>query len=890
MTKSSFDYFFTPRSAALIGASEKSKTLGNAVVRNMLDAPFKGEIYPVNPKYREMHGMKCYRSVTEIEADIDLAVIFTPAHTVPDIVKACGKKGVRALLILSAGFKEAGSKGQAALVEILQYGRKYNMRVIGPNCLGIMNPSVGLNATFAARGARPGKIAFISQSGAVCASILDWAAENQIGFSYLVSIGSMADVGFHDLIEYMSADPNTSSILIYMETLHEARQFMSAARAYARTKPIIVLKAGSSEQGAQAAMSHTGSLAGNDKVFDAAFRRAGVLRVGRIADLFNCAQALAMQPRPRGNRLAIITNAGGPAVLATDYLSNHGGLLAVLSTATMEVLNQHLSDFWSHGNPVDILGDGTPDQFAIALKTCAADPGVDAMLVMFVPQAITPAEDVARVVVEMGKTIDKPIYASWMGEADVAAAKEVFERGGIPNYTYPESAVDVFLFMNQYRHNLSLLYETPDEVPGNFVPQRDTVRRIIYQALDAGRSYLDRAEIVDILEAYDIPVTRVYPAADAESAVKAAEKIGYPVALKIASPDISHKTDVGGVILDLRNAEEVRRQFEEVTHRARDMRPQADIRGVTIEAMVNKRHELIIGSKLDAVFGPVIVFGMGGIAVEVFKDTRMGLPPLNMALARHLVQGTRIFTLLQGYRKMPPVDLDAIYFLLIRYAYLMMDFPEITESDLNPYSVDEHGGMVLDARMGIGRPRAEWIRPFDHLVISPYPSQYIRHIDWRPDFPVTLRPIRPEDEPLERDLLQRLSKESIYYRFFGFLPRIDHEFFNRFTHIDYDREMAIVAEAQLNGTPTLLGVVRIVGDHTGKNAEFAIVIADQWQRQGLGRILTDYILEIARDLNFKTVSASFLSTNVGMDHLFRQKGFKITREDNKSYKAELALS
>jgi acetyltransferase len=890
MTRSPFDYFFSPRAVALVGASEKPNTLGNAVIQNMLDAGYKGDLYPVNPKYRKIHGLKCYRSVSDIEAEVDFVVIFTPARTVTDIVKACGKKGVPALLILSAGFKEAGDKGQAALDQILQYGRKYHMRIIGPNCLGIMNPAVGLNATFAARGARPGKIAFISQSGAVCASILDWAAENQIGFSYLVSIGSMADVGFHDLIEYMSADPNTSSILIYMETLSEARKFMSAARAYARLKPIIVLKAGSSEQGAQAAMSHTGSLAGNDKVFDAAFRRAGVLRVSRIADLFNCAQALAMQPRPKGNRLAIVTNAGGPAVLATDHLENHGGHLASLSETTMDMLNQHLSDFWSHGNPVDILGDGSAEHFALALKACAADPGVDAVLVMFVPQAITPAEEVARVIVETGKNIQKPIYASWMGEVDVAAAREVFELGGIPNYTYPESAVDVFLFMNQYRHNLRLLYETPDEVPGNFVPDRDKVRKIIYQALDAGRRQLDRAEIVHILEAYDIPVTPVYPAADADAAVDAATKIGYPVALKIASPDISHKTDVGGVILDLRNDAEVRQQFEAVTQRAREQRPGADIQGVTIEAMVHKRHELIIGSKLDPVFGPVIVFGMGGIAVEVFKDTRMGLPPLNMALARHLVQGTRIFTLLQGYRKMPPVDLDAIYFLLIRYAYLMMDFPEISESDLNPYSVDEHGGLVLDARMGIAPPQPQWQRPFDHLVISPYPSQYVRRLEWREGLSLTLRPIRPEDEPLERDLLQRLSKESIYYRFFGYLPRIDQEFFNRFTHIDYDREMAIVAEANLDGKPSLLGVVRIVGDHTAENAEYAIVIADDWQRQGLGSLLTDYILNIARDLRFKTISASYMATNIGMDHLFRQKGFSISYEDGRSYRAVLTLT
>ncbi|MCO6486756.1 MAG: bifunctional acetate--CoA ligase family protein/GNAT family N-acetyltransferase [Saprospiraceae bacterium] len=887
--RAQLEKFFKPNAIALIGASDKEGSLGWAVLRNMKVAGFQGDMYPVNPKYREVQGLTCFKEVDDLPAPPDLAVILTPARTIPEIVRQCGRKGVTALLILSAGFKEAGQEGQALLEEVLATARRYRMRIMGPNCFGIMHPATGINATFAARGAQPGRIAFISQSGALGASILDWAAEQNVGLSCFASIGSMVDVGFHDLIEYLSMDAQTSSILIYMESLTNARKFMSAARAYARTKPIIILKSGASEEGAQAALSHTGSVAGNDLVFDAAFRRAGVLRVNRIADLFNCAQALAMQPRPAGNRLAIVTNAGGPAVLATDRLATHGGQLAKLSPDTMAKLNATLNLHWSHNNPVDILGDGTRDQFAKAIRLCAQDPGVDAVLVLFVPQAITPAEDVAHAVVEEQKHLDKPVLASWMGEADVAQARNILDEGEVPNYRYPESAVDVFLFMNEYRKNLQLLYETPDQQPSDFQPDRASVRQIIRDQLDQGKDQLDRTAITRILEAYNIPVTHVYQAATEEEAVRAAGEAGFPVAVKISSPDISHKTDVGGVILHLRNEDEVSEAFREVTARAVQARPKARINGVTVEAMVNKRYELLIGAKQDPVFGPVIVFGMGGIAVEVFRDLQMALPPLNMALARQLVRKTRIYTLLEGYRKMPGVDLDAIYFLLIRFAYLMMDFPEITEMDLNPYSVDENGGVVLDARAAIAERPANRKQPFDHLVIPPYPSQYQRTTALPDGTPVLLRPIRPEDEPLEAGLFNRLSRESVYFRFFGYIPHVDHEFLTRFTHIDYDREMAIVAETTIEGEKALIGVVRIVGDNWNGDAEFAIVVADHWQRQGLGSEMTDFILEIARERGFSQIYATFLKANVAMEKLFRNKGFSISSEDAQTNTAALDL-
>lgn len=883
------DRFFRPDVVAFIGASDKEGSLGWAVLNNMINAGFKGKLFPVNPKYREIQDLKCYKEIGDTPGEVDLAVILVPAKAIPEVVEQCGRKGVPALLILSAGFKEAGEEGHALLGKIVETARRYQMRIMGPNCFGIMNPTLGINTTFASRSAKPGRIAFISQSGAMGASILDWAAEQNVGFSHFISIGSMVDVGFHDLIEYLSFDQHTSCILIYMESLSDARKFMSAARAFSRTKPIIVLKAGVSEEGAQAALSHTGSLAGNDLVFDAAFRRAGILRVHRIEDLFNTAQALAMQPRPAGNRLAIITNAGGPAVLATDRLATHGGTLATLSEHTLTQLNAELNPHWSNGNPVDILGDGSAEQYAKAIRLCAQDPNVDALLVIYVPQAITPAMEVARRLLLEQQHMDKPVFATWMGEVDVAEARDLLDEGQIPNYRYPESAVDVFLFMNQYRQNLNLIYETPEYYPTDFQPDRERVQRTIRAALDKGQDQLDRAAMVEILEAYDIPVTRVYNAEDEATAVQVSDLAGYPVAIKIWSADISHKTDVGGVMLDLRSPEEVVDAYRHVIQRVKAARPDAQVQGVTVEAMVNKKYELLIGAKQDPVFGLVIVFGMGGVAVEVFKDLQMALPPLNMALARQMVQQTRIFKLLKGYRQMPGVDLNAIYFLLIRFAYIVMDFPEITEMDLNPFSVDQNGGIVLDARAAIAERPANWQRSCDHMVISPYPSQYQRYITLPDGTSVLLRPIRPEDEPMEAKLFEQLSRESIYFRFFGYIPQVDHEFLTRFTHIDYDREMAIVAETTLDGERSLIGVVRIVGDNWNGDAEFAIVVADAWQKQGLGSALADFILEIAKEKGFKRIYASFLRVNIASEKLFRSKGFSIRSQDVQTNMAELNL-
>ncbi len=889
-TQSRLDKIFKPRNVAIIGASVKKDSVGYAVMKNMLDAGFKGNIFPVNLKYNTILDRHCYHYIGKISEKIDLAVITTPARTVPGLVEECGKAGVGGLLIISAGFKEAGEEGQKMYEQILQTARHYNMRIIGPNCLGILNPNLGMNASFATRSALKGNIAFISQSGALGTSILDWAVDQNVGFSYFVSVGSMIDVSFADLIDYFGTDNNTSSILIYMESLKDARRFMSAARAFARSKPIIILKAGKSQEGGRAAMSHTGSLAGDDAIYDTAFRRAGIIRVDTIAQLFNCAQALAMQPRPRNNRLAILTNAGGPGVLATDYLIGNGGRMAPLSEETMAKLNEILPPHWSHNNPVDVLGDATADIYRQALEACVHDVNVDGVLAIFTTQAVSEPAKAAIEVVQVARDRRKPILAVWMGEQDVADAREILEHGRVPHYRYPESAVDVFIRMCQYSQNLKLLYETPSETPHEFVPDTAGAQKIIYRALETGERELAEHVSKVIMACYDIPVTVCKIAKKATDAVKYANELGYPVVLKIESPDISHKSDAGGVKLNLRNEENVREAFDDIIDSVKKYQPDAHIEGILVERMIDKPFELFIGAKKDQIFGPVIAFGQGGIGVEVFKDTRLGLPPLNMALARQIIRNTRIYPLLKGYRGQPGVNLEELAFTLCKFSYLLMDFPEIAEIDINPFMADDAGGIVVDAHIALDKAVGKRKKQdYQHLVISPYPAKYIREVKLRDDTPATLRPIRPEDEPLVEKMFQYLSKESLYYRFFGYVPQVTHEFLARYTQNDYDREIAIIVEIEDKGEKLMIGVVRIIADAWGENAEYAILIADPWQRQGLGTILTDYILEIARDKGIRKIYASVLATNKGMIRLFEKHGFTIKRDGFDTFYVELDL-
>ncbi len=884
------DSIFKPKVIACIGASDKVESVGYAVMHNLLTGGFQGKVYPVNPKHKTIQGVTAYKSIKKLPKKADLAVIVTPAHTVPAIVEECGEAGVGGLLIISAGFKEAGEEGQQMLEQITETSRKYGMRIIGPNCLGFINPNLGINASFATKMANKGNIAFISQSGALCTSILDWSLDQSVGFSHFVSIGSMVDVGFAELIDYFGMDNSTTSILIYMETLKDARKFMSAARAFARSKPIIILKAGKSVEGGKATLSHTGSVAGNDSVFDAAFQRAGIIRVETIAELFDSAQALAMQPRPQGNRLAIVTNAGGPGVLATDYLSTRGGILANLSENTMEKLNEFLPPTWSHNNPVDVLGDASAATYRRALEICLADENVDGVLAVFTTQAVTSPSEAAHEVVKAAQNTRKPVLAVWMGEADVAEGREVLEAGKIPNYRYPESAVNVFLEMWHYTRNLELLYETPEEAPQQFTPRKDSAWRIIRRALSQKRKQLTEDEAKELLSCYFIPVGANKLATNAEEAAEFAAAVGFPVAMKIVSPDALHKTDVGGVKLHIADKEAASAAYHTIVESVRKHVPKADIHGVLIERMVKKPFELLIGAKKDPIFGPAIAFGKGGVAVEVFRDTQLGLPPLNMRLARRIIENTKIYPLLKGYRNMPGVDMEDLTFVLTKFSHLLTDFPEIAEVDINPYVADEESGIALDARVILDEyvPRRKG-HPHDHMVISPYPTKYTKHILLRNGVEATLRPIRPEDEPMETQMIEGLSTETLYFRFFGYVPRVSHDFLTRFTHIDYDREMAIVAEIEEDGYKKLIGVVRIIADAWGESAEYAIVVADAWQNQELGSNMTDYILEIARDKGIQKIYASMLATNKRMIYMFEKRGFKISREDFETYRAELEL-
>ncbi|NNF34798.1 MAG: bifunctional acetate--CoA ligase family protein/GNAT family N-acetyltransferase [Saprospiraceae bacterium] len=885
------NHIFHPKTIAVIGASNRVNTIGYALMHNLVGSNYKGMVFPVNLKETSIQGVKCYHRVGDIPESLDLAIIATPAASVPDVIQECGEAKVGGVLIISSGFKEVGEQGQRLSDITMEIARKYNLRLLGPNCLGFINPSIGLNASFAGRMAKKGKIAFISQSGALCTSILERAKTQKMGFSHFVSIGDMLDIGFHDLIDYFGRSANTSSILIYMESLADARKFMSAARAFARDKPIIVLKAGRSREGARATLSHTGSLAGNDAVFDAALKRAGVIRVETIAQLFNCAQSLAIQKRPHGNRLAIITNAGGPGILATDHLIHHGGKLAEFSQETIDALNKVLPETWSHSNPVDLAGDAWPHLYRKALEICLKDENTDGILVILTPQALVQPKDVEKELIEVTERPGKTILAAWMGEGAGWSGKTLMRKGNVPVYHFPEDAVDVFLKMYQYTRNIELLQETPSNIPEEFTPNTAAAHQLLNSAIEAGRSQLSELEAKEILSFYDMPVSQSQLAFTEEEAVEIADSVGFPVVLKVVSYDIGLKTDIGGVRLNIKTPDEVRLAYDQIIHSIRRLKPEASILGISVEKMVFKRYELLIGANKDPIFGSVIVFGMGGIAVEVFKDRAIELPPLNMALAKRIIEGTKIFHLLKGYRGIPQSDIRAVQFLLYKFAYLIIDCPQILEIDINPYVIDERGGIILDAYIILDNEyKRKPLRPYRHMVISPYPKQYETTIRMKNAQQVFLRPIRPEDEPLEEELLSSLSKETQYFRFFGFMPSIPKKLLKRSSQIDYDREMAIIAIIEENGKKKMIAEVRLLATHDNSEAEFAIVISDDWQGMGLGNKMTTYILDIAKKRNIKTINATVLKVNKAMIHIFKSLGFTFKSIDFSTYSARLELS
>lgn len=878
------DVFFTPRTVAVIGASEKQGSVGRSLLWNLISSPFGGTVFPINPKRPEVLGIKSYARIGDVPEPVELAVIATPAETVPQVVDECAAAGVKGAIIISAGFKECGPQGAQLEADILAAARPNRMRVIGPNCLGLMSPLTGLNATFAGATARPGSVGFISQSGALCTAVLDWSLLENVGFSAFVSIGSMLDVGWGDLIDYLGNDPQTRSIIIYMESIGDPRSFISAARQVALSKPIIVIKAGRSEAAAKAAASHTGALTGSDEVLDAAFRRCGVLRVNRIADLFHMADVLGKQPRPKSPRLAIITNAGGPGVLATDALIAQGGELAELSRETMEGLNQLLSPHWSHGNPVDVLGDADAEQYRKAVELVSRDPNNDGVLVILAPQAMTDPTQTAEKLKDYGKSDRKPTLASWMGGAGVSAGDAILSRSNIPTFSHPDTAARIFHCMWRYTYNLRGLYETPVLVldGGSGLEGRQSAWALIEKARSAGRSMLTEPEAKEVLKAYGIPVVETRVAKTEDDAVKAAGELGYPVVLKLFSHTITHKTDVGGVRLHLEDERAARRAYREIESSVREKAGAGHFLGVTVQPMVSSGgYELIIGSAVDAQFGPVLLFGLGGQLVEVFKDRALALPPLNTTLARRLMEQTQIYKALKGVRGRKAVDLEAIEELLVRFSRLVVEQRTVKEIEINPLLASDEGLIALDARAVLHSPDLSEDQ-LPKLAIRPYPAQYVRPFVAKEGLPLTIRPIRPEDEPLMVKFHRTLSESTVYMRYFHMLSlgqRVSHERLIRLCFIDYDRDMALVAVYQDPSTrdESILGVASLTKIHGVNEAEAALAVADAFQRRGVGTELLRRLIEAGHDERLDRITADVLGENYAMQRVCEKLGFTLTR-------------
>jgi acetyltransferase len=862
-----------PKTTALIGATEKEGTVGRTIFQNLLRSKV-GKVFPVNPNRKKVLGANAYQDIASVPEHVDLAVIATPARTVPGIVEECGKAGVEGVVIISAGFKEIGEEGRTLEGEIENIRKKYEMRILGPNCLGFARPPIGVNATFLKGDPPSGNIAFISQSGALGSAILDWAANAGIGFSIFASVGSMLDIDFGDLIDFLGDDQHTKSILIYMEGVGNARKFMSAARAFARRKPIIILKPGRHTESAKAAQSHTGAMAGDDAVYDAAFRRVGVVRVKEIAELFDAAEVLDSERLPRGPRLAIVTNSGGPGVMATDALIDLGGELAKLSDENIKEINTFLPPYWSKANPIDILGDARVDSYAKALNICLRDSMVDGVLVIYAPLESAPSGQLATIIAKVAKDTFKPIVTTWMGAKEVQEGRQIFVRHNVPTYETPEEAVRAYVNMCKYKRNLDHLYETPAELPVHEPPDKQQLKITIQEMLLKGRTLLNEEESKMLLVRYGIPATVPQFAKDSDTAVSIAEKIGYPVAIKVVSPDISHKSDVGGVMLGLDSSAALKHACETLMQIVSKRAPQAVIQGIAVQQMIKDvDYELILGAKKDKDFGSVILFGMGGTAAEFFKDFSIGLPPLNQTLAKMLMQETKVYKMLQGFRGRPPADFEELEEILMSFSNLVVDFPEITEIDINPLAIADGKAYALDARIVIDRDYVDHGSRYSHLVIKPYPTRYITSWKLSDGTEVLLRPIKPEDEPLEQELFDSLSEETRSMRFFSSVKDFSHEWLILFCNIDYDRDMAIVAEIKEKEKRKIIGVGRLAMSRDAQSTEFAVLVHDHYQGKGLGYKLVETLIEIGREMGLEEIVGEALTENEKMLKLARKLGF-----------------
>ncbi len=873
------DRILNPQRIALIGITGNPNSVSGKILKNLVDGGFGGVIYPVNPAREAVLGIPCYPDVASLPRTPDLAIVCTPAEEVPGIVTECGKAGILGMIVNSAGFGESNAAGKTLEEQVLREAAKFEgLRILGPNCLGVIVPHLNLNASFASHMPQKGHIAFVSQSGALCTSVLDWAMEENIGFSYFISIGNTIDVDFADLIDYLGADEKTESIILYIESIKNARKFMTAARAFARSKPILAYKAGRFQESAAVAASHTGALAGEDAIYDAAFQRAGIARVLDFGEIFDCAELIARHKMIKGSRLGIVTNAGGPGVIATDALVAANGRLAELSQDTLKKLNENLPPSWSGNNPVDILGDARSRRFVKATEIMVTDPGVDAVLIIITPQAMTNVSTIAKKIAELAKTTSKQILVTLMGGLSMTEATQILNQSKIPTYTTPEQAVRAFMTLVSYSKNLGSLYETPRDIPVEFSLDRIEMRNRFDQLTANEGDVLSEVISKKIIASYGITTTPTEIATSREMAVDIAQKMGFPVVLKIFSPDITHKSDVKGVQLNLHDHQAVQSAYDRIFENARHFRPEARLDGVTVQPMVNNKDgiELILGIKKDPIFGTVIMVGSGGIAAELLGDRAIGLPPLNERLALRKLESLKIWPLLTGYRGQPPLNTEKLIEVLIRISYLAADYPEIKELDINPLLITRENVIALDTRIVIDREMAgKAVKPFSHLALRPYPEEFVKSATLNDGTPLLLRPIKPEDEPMWFDLLRSCSRESIYARFRYFFHWETHEVASRYCFNDYDREIAIVAEIQLDGEQQLLGVGRLVADPNHETAEYAVLISDNWQQKGLGSLLTDYCMRIAKSWGIKRVVAQTTTDNQRMIAVFQKRNFDI---------------
>jgi acetyltransferase len=849
---------------ALVGATERQGALGDIVFRNLAAGGLRGGLFPVNPKHARVHGQRAYSRLDRLPERPDLAVIATPGRTVPGIIDDAGALGIKAAIVLSSGFAEAGPAGVALQQEMLAAARRHGVRILGPNCLGAMRTDTGLNATFARKPARKGNLAVVSQSGAICGALLEWADRAGVGFTSVVSLGAAADVDFGEILDFLMADGSTEAVLLYVEGIRDARRYLSALRAAARVKPVIALKTGA------------------DAVFDAALRRAGTVRVKTYSQLFAAARAVASTLQPQGERLAILTNGGGPGVVAADSAAENGVPLAMLSRETISLLDEKLPPQWSHGNPVDIVGDATPERFAAATAALLADPGVDALLAMYSPVAVTEPEAAARAVARAVGSSKKPVLTAWLGDIDVTQRNDAIESQGIANFQTPESAVEAFSFLCAHRRNQAQLMEAPTARAAD-EPRPDLAKALALRdaALGQERRLLTQDEARELLVAFGLPVPQSIAAPTRAAAVAAAEKIGFPVVLKIHSPDITHKSDVGGVRLALQNADMVASAFDDTMRHVRALRPGARIDGVVLQPMLRFPHtrEVLVGAATDPVFGPVVVFGAGGVSVDAVRDTALALPPLNAALARELMSRTRVHRVLAGYRDVPPADFEALARILCGVSRLLCALPWVKELDLNPVLAHPAGAVIADARVVLHGPEVRKLpaqgRRYPHLAIHPYPAELEGELPLKDGTRLPVRPMRPEDVELELAFFRGLSERSRYQRFMQQLSELPPRLLARFTQLDYDRELALVVLHE----GRFVSVGRYAPNPDGTTAEFALTVADEWQGKGIGRALLERLCSSAREAGYAALYGNILADNRDMLHLAARLGFAETSRD-----------